>query len=116
MEITLHDNTPAAPGEKHGRDGPTHAGSVRVDYEYQAEMRVQDIEKDPHHIVRVWVPDLGREWLRIDGKFVEQHPGLDTAARTALTGMGGFLSSAQKGCPVDLHPVVMQTLAGDLPK
>lgn len=73
MKIHLHDNTPAAPGEKHGPRGPTHCGSVTVDYEYQVEMWVQDIETNYKHVVRLESPDLGREWLRgEDGKFVEQ--------------------------------------------
>lgn len=73
IKIHLFDNTPAKPGEKHGSLGPTHCGNITVDYEYQAEMWVQEIEKDYTHVVRVDVPDLGREWLRDDsGKMVEK--------------------------------------------
>ena len=28
MKLYLHDNTPAKPGENHGPDGPTHAGTA----------------------------------------------------------------------------------------
>jgi hypothetical protein len=48
-------------------------GTARVDYEYQAEMWVQDIiEKDHPMCVRVDVPLLGRKWKReADGKMLE---------------------------------------------
>lgn len=72
MRLYLHDNTPAGPGEPHGERGPTHCGSVSVDYEYQAEMWVEEIEKDHPHVVRIECPDLGREWRRNEsGKFTE---------------------------------------------
>jgi hypothetical protein len=73
IEIELHDNTPAGPGEKHG-PGPTHCGTVRVEYEYQAEMWVQDIETDYPHVVRVVAKDgsAQREWKRDErGSFKE---------------------------------------------
>lgn len=75
MKIHLHDDTPAKPGEKHGPEGPTHCASVNIDYEYQAEMWVKDIEVDSPEIVRVDAPDLGREWKRDPDtkKFIEQN-------------------------------------------
>lgn len=71
MKLYLHDNTPAAPGEKHGERGPTHCGSVTFDYDYQAVEWIKDVGKDYPHVVRVECPDLGKEWLRnAEGKFV----------------------------------------------
>jgi len=52
-------------------------GTVCVEYEYQAEEWVKDIEGGVPMCVRVHVPALGREWVRINGKMVEQprvHP------------------------------------------
>lgn len=72
MRLHFHDNTPAGPGEKHGSDGPTHCGSVSVDYAYQAEMWIEDIERNYPDIHRVRCPDLRREWKRgEDGKMAE---------------------------------------------
>lgn len=72
IELELHDDTPAGPGEKHGPAGPTHCGRVKVDYEYQAEQWVIDIEGMYPHIVRIKAPALGREWARnSQGKFEE---------------------------------------------
>ena len=71
MKVHFHDNKPAAPGEKHGPDGPTHCGSVSVDYEYQVEMWVDEVEKDQPLIFKVRCPDLLREWHRKDGKMIE---------------------------------------------
>lgn len=71
MQIFLHDATPAVPGENHGPDGLTHAGTIRVDYEYQVEVWVQQAQQNLAHIVRIRCPDLGREWKRTDGKFAE---------------------------------------------
>jgi predicted nucleotidyltransferase len=64
--LFLHDNTPAAPGESHGEDGPTHAGTVRSadEHVYQLEMRVQEIGGDYPDIVRIRCPELNREWKR----------------------------------------------------
>lgn len=78
MNIYLHDD-PNAPDWKPGPDpqGPTHMGTVCVEYEYQAEEWVKDIEGGVPMCVRVHVPALGREWVRINGKMVEQprvHP------------------------------------------
>jgi hypothetical protein len=64
IELELHDDTPAGPGEKHGPGGPTHAGSVRVDSEYQVDVWLSDIEHDHKDIVRIVSKDLGREWKR----------------------------------------------------
>lgn len=72
MKLHLHDSTPAGPGERHGPRGPTHCGDVNVDYEYQAEMHVQEIEQNYPQVVRVECPTIGREWKRdASGKFVE---------------------------------------------
>lgn len=73
MKLYLHDNTPAGPGEPHGERGPTHCGNVGpVDYEYQVEMWVQEIETDHPHVVRIECPAIGREWKRDgSGKFTE---------------------------------------------
>lgn len=43
MKVHFFDDTPAKPGEKHGSLGPTHCGSVSVDYEYQADMWVDEV-------------------------------------------------------------------------
>jgi hypothetical protein len=78
MDLFLHDDTPAKPGEKHGEDGPTHAGTVHVDYAYQVEEWVYEVQVAHPAIVRLRCPDLGREWLRgPDGKFVETAPSKD---------------------------------------
>lgn len=70
MKLYLHDNTPAAVGEKHGERGPTHMGTIHdLDYEYQAEQWVIDLEKDDLAIVRIECPSLGCEWRRINNKF-----------------------------------------------
>jgi len=72
IELELHDDTPAGPGEKHGPGGPTHCGTVRVDYEYQAEMWVQDIQTDYPKVVRVVAKELGRGWRRNSGGVFEE--------------------------------------------
>ena len=69
--LYCHDATPAKEDEKHGIMGPTHCATVRVDYEYQAEMWVQDIQEDYPQIVRIDVPTLNREWKRVNGTFQE---------------------------------------------
>jgi hypothetical protein len=68
MKLELHDADTTA--TKHGSSGPTHAGSVTVDYEYQAEEWVKEIEQDYPDIVRL-VLDNGREWRRVNGRFEE---------------------------------------------
>lgn len=81
IELELHDDTPAGPGEKHGPAGPTHCGSVKVDYEYQAEMWVQEIQADHPTVVRIVAKEIGREWKRgADGQFVEEKPRVGAAA------------------------------------
>lgn len=73
IELELHDDTPAEPDGKHGPGGPTHCGSVKVDYEYQAEMWVEEIQTCHPKVVRVVAKELGREWLRnSDGIFEEK--------------------------------------------
>ena len=47
-----------------GALSPSHAANVTVDYEYQAEMWVQEIGTDHSDIVRVECPSLGRKWIR----------------------------------------------------
>jgi hypothetical protein len=72
VKAFLHDNEPAGPGEKHGERGPTHCGTITVDYEYQIEQWVIELEHDASYVVRIECPDLGREWKRNEsGKFVE---------------------------------------------
>ena len=71
MKIHLFDDAPAKPGEKHGALGPCHCADITVDYEYQAEIWVDDVEQDYPHVVRVEVPALGRKWERKNGKMIE---------------------------------------------
>jgi hypothetical protein len=78
MRLALFDNTPAGPGEKHGEYGPTHCGNVNVDYEYQIEMWVSDIDRNYPMIVRAVCLAIGRTWARNDqGRMVEvKHEGI----------------------------------------
>lgn len=84
MEIYFHDDTrlidengqpnkaiynPITFEPNHGHRGITHAATVKVDYEYQVEMWVDEAQKE---YPRIECPDIGREWKRIDGRFVEQ--------------------------------------------
>lgn len=76
IEIYLHDDpTTSEPGA--GPQGPTHMGTARVEYPYQAEEWIHEIERtrDEHFdfCVRVHVPSLGREWRRAKAgeRFVE---------------------------------------------
>ncbi len=70
IRLECHDNTPTGPGEKHGHEGPTHCRTVRVDYEYQAEMWVQELQADYPEVVRIVSHELEREWKRDEqGKF-----------------------------------------------
>lgn len=72
MKLYLHDNKPAREGEKHGERGPTHCATITVDYEYQVEQWVIELEKDEPDVVRAECPDIGREWRRNEhGKFAE---------------------------------------------
>jgi hypothetical protein len=78
MKAHLFDNTTAQPGEKHGPLGPTHYGTITVDYAYQVEQWVIDLEEAEPQVVRIECPDLGRKWLRNDlGKFEEPLPGVE---------------------------------------
>lgn len=60
----------------HGALGPDHAGTVTVDYTYQAEMHVQDMHKSRLSICRweLWnyedgeEPDHCASWQRKEGK------------------------------------------------
>lgn len=73
MKAFCHDDE-SAPGWKPGpgERGPTHCGTITVDYAYQVEQWVIDIEKDDPIVVRIECPDIGREWRRNElGKFVE---------------------------------------------
>lgn len=75
MKIYFHDNTPAAPGEKHGARGPTHCATATVDFEYQVEQHVLDAPEDLPHVFRIECPDIGREWTRTEGEpFIQVAP------------------------------------------
>lgn len=71
MKVYLHDDIPAAPGEKHGIRGPTHCATATVDFAYQVEQVVIDAETDYPAVVRIECPELGREWHRQGGRFAE---------------------------------------------
>ena len=86
MRLHLHDNEPAKPGEKHGEDGPTHCGSVTVDYEYQVEQWVIDVGNDHPDIMYARCPDLRRAWRRVAGtKKFEEVPWLEVPGGVVLT-------------------------------
>lgn len=120
MRAYLFDDTPAAPGEKHGERGPTHCATITVDYEYQVEMWVQEIEKDNPKVVRIECPTLLRAWKRDDkGVFVEQprseQPKVFCACGTECTtdfwmtsGAEGFLCN---GCYVAYRKKTTSRLA-----
>lgn len=85
MIIFIHSAT-AAHGNTSCPDGPTCAGSIEIDYPCQAKLWALELEVMLPHVTRVWVPDLGREWIRdAAGKMQEQHPALDTRARAEAT-------------------------------
>lgn len=76
ITIDMHDtndNDPVVGKMK----SPTHAATAHVDYEYQAEQYVIDAEKDYPRIARIVVDDGRREWVRLDGKFVEKARSAD---------------------------------------
>jgi hypothetical protein len=90
MDVYFHDDTrliddngrpnksiynPVTFEPNHGHRGVTHAATVRVDYPYQVEQWVIEAEKDMPDIVRIECPSIGREWKRIDGRFVESGRG-----------------------------------------
>lgn len=74
MKLELHDANVSAP-VRGKMSSPTHAGTVAVAYEYQAEQLVIDIEKDHPNIVRIILDNGRRQWSRIDGRFVELSEG-----------------------------------------
>jgi hypothetical protein len=72
VKLYLHDDKPAKEGEVHGERGPTHCATITVDYGYQVEQWVIELEKDEPDVVRAECPDIGREWRRNEhGKFTE---------------------------------------------
>jgi hypothetical protein len=76
LKLFFHDNTPAAPGQNHGPDGPTHAGTARVDYPYQVEMLVQEIfgPAGRSDILFARSPELQRAWRRTGPSGFEEVP------------------------------------------
>lgn len=69
MRLFLHDDVPSEP---HGEDGPTHAGTITVDYEYQIEQwAIEAHDSLKPEIVRLRCPELHREWKRTPVGFVE---------------------------------------------
>lgn len=76
MAYYLHDNTPAASGEKHGARGPTHCGTYHgsFDYEYQVEMWLEETAADYPMVVRIETGDGGRGWIRQGQRFVPREP------------------------------------------
>lgn len=87
MKLHLHDNTPAAPGEKHGPDGPTHCANqtVHADYVYQIEMAVEMVFLDYPHVVYIRCPGLKRAWRRLGPKGFEEIPWLQIPEGVVLT-------------------------------
>lgn len=67
LKLEFHDDRYDDPLEGSKQSSPTHAGTVYVDYDYQAEQHVIDGRLDYPHIVR-WVlrDDLGTRaiWVR----------------------------------------------------
>lgn len=70
MKLEFHDGN-VNDTVKANMSGPTHAGTVHVDYEYQVEEYVRMMEDERPEIIRILLVDNGREWLRRDGRFVE---------------------------------------------
>lgn len=72
MKIFLHDATtlldmkvsPQTLEPLHGERGPTHCGTLEVDYPYQVEMWVKEIDQLYPRVTRIECPSLGREWRR----------------------------------------------------
>ncbi len=86
MNVYFHDNTPAKPGEKHGPDGPTHCGSIEVDYEYQAEQWVIEVGRDNPKIVYARCPELRRAWRREgDSKTMKEVPFIEVPGGVLLS-------------------------------
>lgn len=64
--------------QKYGSRGPTtHCAVVRdLEYPYQVEQWVIDLETDEPQVVRCVCPELGRVWeRRADGRFCEVRGG-----------------------------------------
>jgi hypothetical protein len=79
MRLFLHDATPARPGEPHGQDGPTHAGTVTFEYGEHAAAgdlklsdEIEQIAANHKDIVRIRCPEWECEWLRDGDRFVGQ--------------------------------------------
>ena len=76
--IVLHcyDDNPCKPEDMTPKAlSPTHCFSIgnggTIEYVYQAEEWVRQVEEDHREVVRVECPTLGRTWVRRDGKMVE---------------------------------------------
>ena len=81
--IILHcyDDTPCKPEEvKPGALSPTHCFTIgkggSIEYAYQAEEWVHQVEEDYPGVVRVECLALGRTWIRRNGKMEETPDGL----------------------------------------
>jgi len=72
MKLHFFDDMPAIPGEPHGPLGPTHCGTVTVDYEYQAEQMAIEVGVDHPKVVQITCPELGRSWKRISSTSFEE--------------------------------------------
>ena len=71
MKLHLFDATPDSDPIEEARENgalsPSHSANVTVDYEYQAELWVEEIGRFHSTIVRVECPSLGRKWIRDSG-------------------------------------------------
>lgn len=86
---------------------PTHCGTTKVDYEYQAEQFVIEAEKDYPHVVRIVVDDGRREWIRLDGTFCEKGrtlptrvlpmPGADTPSLAVVNRLSEVIDEVSPG-------------------
>ncbi len=79
MRLFLHDATPAGPGEPHGKDGPTHAGTVHFEYgendaagDLTLSDEIEQVAANHKDIVRIRCPEWECEWLRVGDRFVGQ--------------------------------------------
>jgi len=99
MELYLHDDTPAEPGQKHGVDGPTHAGTLSFEYEHGGDVALSDeieqVAANHKPIVRIRCGSLGKfegcEWLREGDRFVgqdERARSIDGLARLVRVALG----------------------------
>lgn len=72
MKAHVHDDETEA--KEHGPLGPSHRGTLTVDYEYQLEQFLIDLPKDDPKATRV-VSEDGREWRKTDkGEFHQVIP------------------------------------------